>query len=80
MGTQVSKELAAYIFRAKSKLKMEAADSSETVQDKTYHVSEYHNISLILIAKIPNHFNLIRSDLNYYRKQSSPDFSICVAG
>lgn len=79
MGTQVSKELAAYIFRAKSKLKMEAVDSSETVQDNTYNVSE-HNISLILIAKIPNHFNLIRSDLNYYRKQSSPDFSICVAG
>jgi len=35
MGTQVSKELAAYNFRAKSKLTMEAVNSPETLKDNT---------------------------------------------
>jgi len=80
MGTQVSEELAAYNFREKSKLTTEAVASSETLKDNTSSRFRNHNISLILIAKIQNPLNFLCSDLNYYRQQSSPDFSICVAG
>jgi hypothetical protein len=48
MGTHVSEELGANIFRAKSKLKMEAADSTEILYISTrLHVATFQNIIIL---------------------------------